>query len=262
MSMTKKVYDKYNYLLTRFPDTEWSGPGWYKIKLNEQGYPDTIKLMHFHPLDLGGHASTEWEAKDFAKIMRKTYEDNPSLKSCYIGLIHSHHNMGAFLSGTDKATIEDNSPKEGFYCSLVVSSKPGKELAFGFGYQDQYENIHVVEIDDINIPISHNVDPAWVKEADIIEKANKPVRPTYSGYSRYTNLNGWQIDDNSKQVNMFGLRNVKKKRKKKKRNKVSKGLLLETLRHSDYHTGAQMLEDAGYSSDDIDSYYNVNQEVK
>ena len=83
--MTKKVYDKYNYLLTRFPDTEWSGPGWYKIKLNEQGYPITIKLMHFHPLDLGGQASTEWEAKDFAKIMRKTYEDNPSLKSCYIG---------------------------------------------------------------------------------------------------------------------------------------------------------------------------------
>ena len=173
----QKIHNKYTYLLKRFKSLEWSGPAWYKIKKDKDGYPIEFKIVHFHPLDLGGHAATEWDAKDFAKIMKSTYEENPSLKSTSIGLIHSHNTMGAFLSGTDTSTIEDNAPSNGFYPSLVVASA-GKALhAFGFGYQDQYKVQHCVELDEdeieVKIPGLTPLD-IWIKEADIIEK-NKPI---------------------------------------------------------------------------------------
>ena len=172
-----KIALKYRYLLTRFPSTEWSGPAWYRIKTDKEGFPEEFKLVHFHPLDLGHGTATEWEAKDLAKILRTTYEKYPSLKKCYMGLIHSHHTMGAFLSGTDQATVQEMAPKQGFYGSLVVASSGKATEAFGFGYKDQYGASHCLEIDNKNIEIKtpeYKVEDDWKKQADIIEK-NKPV---------------------------------------------------------------------------------------
>lgn len=195
----QKIHNKYTYLLKRFKSLEWSGPAWYRIKKDKDGYPVEFKIVHFHPLDLGGHASTEWDAKDFAKIIKSTYEENPSLKSTSIGLIHSHNTMGAFLSGTDTSTIEDNAPSNGFYPSLVVASA-GKALhAFGFGYQDQYKVQHCVEIDEDDIEVKiPGLTPAdeWVKEADIIEK-NRPVPKPGKQISMLSNVTkaGWQVKE-------------------------------------------------------------------
>jgi len=177
----KKVHNKYTYLLNRFKDLEWSGPAWYKVKTDTDGYPTEFKILHFHPLDLGSHAATEWEAKDFAKIIVETLEKRPSLEKAYCGLIHSHNTMGAFLSGTDTSTIQDMAPdSEGFYGSLVVASG-GKALhAFGFGYKDQYKCSHCIEIDEKNIDIQIpglKPEEDWISEADFIEK-NKPAVTT------------------------------------------------------------------------------------
>ena len=172
----KKIHNKYTYLLNRFKDLEWSGPAWYKVKTDEDGFPTEWRIIHFHPLDLGSHAATEWEAKDLAKILKETYDTMPSLKKAYIGLIHSHNTMGAFLSGTDTSTIQEMAPDEGFYGSLVVASA-GKALhAFGFGYKDQYKCAHSIEVDEKNIEINvPGIKPEndWVAIADKIEK-NKP----------------------------------------------------------------------------------------
>ena len=172
-----KIANKYRYLLTRFKSTEWSGPAWYRVKTDEDGFPVEFKIVHFHPLDLGHGTTTEYDATDAAKIYRETYEKHPSLKKCYMGLIHSHHTMGAFLSGTDTGTIEDMAPEKGFYGSLVVASS-GKELhAFGFGYQDQYKMRHCLKIDSDNIEVQSpqfKVEDEWKEQADIIEK-NKPA---------------------------------------------------------------------------------------
>ena len=172
----KKIHNKYTYLLNRFKDLEWSGPAWYKVKTDEDGFPTEWRIIHFHPLDLGSHAATEWEAKDLAKILKKTYDTMPSLKKAYMGLIHSHNTMGAFLSGTDTSTIQEMAPDEGFYGSLVVASA-GKALhAFGFGYKDQYKCAHSIEVDEKNIEINvPGIKPEndWVAIADKIEK-NKP----------------------------------------------------------------------------------------
>ena len=157
----KKIHNKYTYLLNRFKDLEWSGPAWYRVKTDKDGFPTEWRIIHFHPLDLGSHAATEWEAKDLAKILKETYALMPSLKKAYMGLIHSHNTMGAFLSGTDTSTIQEMAPDEGFYGSLVVASA-GKALhAFGFGYKDQYKCAHSIEVDEkdiklINYLIKHN----------------------------------------------------------------------------------------------------------
>ena len=176
LTIPKKQHNKYTYLLNRFKDLEWSGPAWYKVKTDEDGFPTNWRLIHFHPLDLGSHATTEWEAKDLAKILKETYASMPSLKKAYMGLIHSHNTMGAFLSGTDTSTIQDMAPDEGFYGSLVVASA-GKALhAFGFGYKDQYKCAHSIEIEEENIELEIpglKPENAWVAIADKIEK-NKP----------------------------------------------------------------------------------------
>lgn len=176
----KKIHNKYTYLLNRFKSFEWSGPAWYKVKTDKDGFPEEWKIVHFHPLDLGSHAATEWEAKDLAKILKRTYADMPSLKKTYMGLIHSHNTMGAFLSGTDIDTIQEMAPDEGFYGSLVVASA-GKALhAFGFGYKDQYKCAHSIEIDEENIKINipeFKPDDEWVAIADKIEKDKPQVKP-------------------------------------------------------------------------------------
>ena len=172
----KKIHNKYTYLLNRFKSLEWSGPAWYKVKTDEDGFPLEWRIIHFHPLDLGSHAATEWEAKDLAAILKETYATMPSLKKAYMGLIHSHNTMGAFLSGTDTSTITEMAPDEGFYGSLVVASSGKATHAFGFSYKDQYKYSHCLEIeeDDIHI-VSPDLTPLneWIMEADIIEK-NKP----------------------------------------------------------------------------------------
>ena len=187
-----KIALKYRYLLKRFPSTEWSGPAWYRIKTDKEGFPEEFKLVHFHPLDLGHGTSTEWEAKDLAKILRLTYEEYPSLKKCSIGLIHSHHTMGAFLSGTDQSTVQEMAPVQGFYGSLVVASGGKATEAFGFGYKDQYGAAHCLEIDNDQIEIKtpeYKVEDDWKAQADIIEK-NKPVvksqQMTITGGVSYT----------------------------------------------------------------------------
>jgi hypothetical protein len=172
LRIPKKVHNKYHYFLTKFKELEWSGPAWYEIKTDDDGFPTQWTILHFHPLNLGSHAATEWEAKDLAKILGDTYRKFPKLKKAYTGLIHSHNTMGAFLSGTDTDTLEDMAPDKNFYGSLVVASS-GKALhAFGFSWKDQYKCVHTQEIEEENIEIvnTFNVDSEWIAIADKIEK--------------------------------------------------------------------------------------------
>ncbi len=213
MIIPRSVQNKYNYLLTRFKDDEWSGPAWYKIKTDSDGYPEEWKIVHFHPLNLGNHTSTEFDAKDVAGILEDTYNNNKNLlKNTFIGLIHSHNTMGSFFSGTDKDTLLDMAPVENFYGSLIVASS-GKELAsFGFSYKDQYgvSHTHILDEDEIKLQDTYKVNDEWVKLGDIIEK-NKPKEvATYTGrvYGGHLNMNN--------QTSIFGIMNKHSKKIEKK----------------------------------------------
>jgi len=172
-----------NYFLRAFPTKEWSGPAWYlTLESDKDGFPIEFQLIDFHPLDLGDTASTEWDSDDFAKILKKKYKENTKLKKCYIGLLHSHHDMGAFFSGTDTGTLNDMAPEKGFYPSLVVSTKADKQFAFAFSYLDQYKNHQIfegeVEIDGPEAP------KEWIAIAEEIKEQVKTTTyiPEQIGY--------------------------------------------------------------------------------
>lgn len=164
--------NKITYLLNRWKSCEWSGPAWYSFKVNKNGFPDSFKLEYFALLDKGSASSTEWEGKDFAKIMPKIINRYPKLKKAVVGNIHSHHSMGAFFSGTDEELLNQNAAKS-FYPSLVVASSKNP-FAFAISYLDQYNQPHIIESDedDIIIDIPSPRDE-WIKEADKVEKASK-----------------------------------------------------------------------------------------
>ena len=116
------------------------------------------------------------------------------------GNVHSHHGMGAFFSGTDEQQLIDGANKN-FYCSLVVSTKPGKEFAFAFSYPDQYNKIHILEVDDIEVISELVSNEEWDKQNDFIVKKNKKEEKN------------WKWKSNGHQLNQLNLLNVEKPEK-------------------------------------------------
>tara|TARA_R100000789_G_scaffold96286_1_gene97559 strand:- start:71 stop:841 length:771 start_codon:yes stop_codon:yes gene_type:complete len=200
LQITQPMLDKVNYFLRAFPTKEWSGPAWYlAADISKQGFPEDFILMDFHPLDLGDTASTEWDSDDFAKILKTKYKKDTKLKKCYIGLLHSHHNMGAFFSGTDTGTLEEMAPEKGFYPSLVVSTKADKQFAFSFSYLDQYGKTTIFT-DKVKIEKAKGC-KEWEAIAKKIKKDNETAVTTYqpksgyNGYGGYQGSFGWAADD-------------------------------------------------------------------
>lgn len=189
--ISRKTLNKVNYFLNAFPKREWSGPAWYLANASdEHGFPEEIEILDFHPLDLGDTSSTEWDAEDLAKILKAKYKENSKLKKCYTGLIHSHHTMGSFFSGTDNDTIKEMAPEKGFYGSLIVSTKVGQEYSFAISYKDQYKRITKVEGDVEIEGIKAEENKEWKAIAKTIEDKAKtttyaPVNRTYWTNKKY-----------------------------------------------------------------------------
>lgn len=164
--------------MTRFPSTEWSGPAWYKLE------EDTWNLVYFIPIDLGSHSATEFKGKDLLKIMKEV-QKTVDITGCYQGIIHSHHGMGAFHSGTDDTELKEGANRVG-YPSLVVAHTKEKH-AFKWSYEDQFGEVHLVD-GAVNVQ-TPDVKPEteWVKQADKIEKAAKKRPKVVTGVSYYNN---------------------------------------------------------------------------
>jgi len=177
----KSQADKLRYLLNKFKNIEWSGPAWYSEQHDKDGFPTNVVLEYFHPLDLGGGGHTEWDGKKLIKVIKPLVKKYPKIGKEWVqGNIHSHHNMGAFFSGTDEQQLEDGAFKDMFYYSLVVSHKAGKELAFALSYVDGYNRIHIEECDEIEVERIEVVEPEWKKQVAAIQKDYKKSKKTRS----------------------------------------------------------------------------------
>tara|TARA_B100001094_G_C18171256_1_gene795237 strand:- start:622 stop:1449 length:828 start_codon:yes stop_codon:yes gene_type:complete len=185
---------KVHYLLNRCTGKEWSGPAWYSVENDTDGFPIRVTLEHFHPLHLGTSGETDWDGKDLVKIYKTLRKQHPEIgKSWVQGNIHSHHSMGAFYSQVDVQQCIDGTFKDMFYYSLVVSDKVGKEFHFGASYMDQFERVHVdqdwdVETEEIDIVANK----AWASELKIIRKAAKKNKVATWNYGKYTNAGNTQ----------------------------------------------------------------------
>jgi hypothetical protein len=108
------------YVLAKRPSKEWSAALFWQ--LNDDAdieNPETldIKVDHMFLQDLGSTVYTEFEHDDVAGHIM----DNEELMEYRVGLIHSHHTMQAFFSGTDTEELHEKA-KEGLYLSLIVNN--------------------------------------------------------------------------------------------------------------------------------------------
>lgn len=106
-------------------EVEWSGVLFIRQLEGNIHKPDTLKFegLDFFPMDVGTTAYTDFTWNE--EIMQ-AYEENPSLEEdgVRVAMIHSHHSMPTYFSGTDIEELEDNTPEDvDMWLSLVVNNK-------------------------------------------------------------------------------------------------------------------------------------------
>lgn len=110
---------------------EWCGVLFYKRLEGDIDNPKDLKLRAeaIYLMDIGRETYTEADfdvdtAVDQWDVV-KANPDDPNEEVDYgawkRGLIHTHHNMTTFFSGTDMAELHDNAPTHNYYLSLIVN---------------------------------------------------------------------------------------------------------------------------------------------
>lgn len=103
---------KYNFAS---PSEEWSGTIFYSI--TEENNMFIYHIKGLIPLDVGSQTTTEYDVTD-PEITHYMVINN--LIDCYMGNLHSHHNMDTFFSATDsKAFEQSNYP---VFLSIIVNN--------------------------------------------------------------------------------------------------------------------------------------------
>ena len=115
----ENVEEKIRYLLRKFPSTEWSGVLFYTHEGTFEEDNLVVTCQDIYPMDLGNATYTEFAmSEDVAAYMA----DNIELFDYDMGLIHSHHNMSAFFSGTDTSTLQAEGNERNCFVSLIVNN--------------------------------------------------------------------------------------------------------------------------------------------
>ena len=123
--MPEKVERKIRYLIRKFPSTEWSGVLFTTHQGTFEKGDLTVTCEDIFPMDLGTSGWTEFKMnEDVAAYMAENIE----LFNCELQLVHSHHSLGAFLSGQDIKMVQQEGNDTNCFVSLVVDT-PGNYVA-------------------------------------------------------------------------------------------------------------------------------------
>ena len=113
---------KIRYYLDRFPSIEYSGTLFYTVFGSFETNDLVINAFDFLLQDIGTGAYTEFnQSPDVIGYM----VEHPELldETVYQGLMHSHHNMGAFFSGTYTSTLREEGSDRVHFVSLIIDTK-------------------------------------------------------------------------------------------------------------------------------------------
>lgn len=118
--ITEEVQDIIDYLHKKVGSTEWSGILYYKLT---KGDIKTLKNLEFtaefiYPMNIGSTAYTEF---DYSGEVMNACDIKEDVINCSSGLVHSHHNMSTFFSGTDTSELKENAIHFNYYVSLIVN---------------------------------------------------------------------------------------------------------------------------------------------
>lgn len=120
--ITEPVEKKIRFLCNSLKNIEWSGVLFYRISGAFEDDSLTISCIDIFQMDIGASTYTEFTmSPDVIAYMTS----HPELleKGVYQGLIHSHHNMSTFFSGTDLNTLKSEGKDTHHFVSLIVNNE-------------------------------------------------------------------------------------------------------------------------------------------
>lgn len=121
--ISQSLLNQIEYLHREVKAIEWCGPLIYEKLEGDISNPASLKIRahHVYPMDIGSaaHTSATFSADEICNV----YDAHPELLTGQYkqGLIHTHHNMSTFFSGTDMEELHDNTPNHNYYLSLIVN---------------------------------------------------------------------------------------------------------------------------------------------
>lgn len=126
------------------PSLEWSGVLFYDVEGSFEDSNLVLTCRDILVLDQGGAVETEIDLNttDVAAYLAQNLE----LLDCYQGLIHSHHSMATFFSGTDQNALSQEGSSMNNFLSLIVNNE-GKYTAGITRYvnRKKHSTIHTEE---------------------------------------------------------------------------------------------------------------------
>lgn len=126
VSISQDVLDKIHLMHKNTPlNTEWSGVTVFTESQDkfDNGLPKVIYVEDIIPMNRGSSAYTDFSMGNSPVFTEYILRDESLGREFNTGLIHTHHSMKAYFSGTDMEELKDNSQHYPYYLSIIVNYK-------------------------------------------------------------------------------------------------------------------------------------------
>jgi proteasome lid subunit RPN8/RPN11 len=182
------------------PNVEWSGFLFYQVEEGSLADISKLKLkavrMYLHDIGTAGYTSFEMTPEKVVDMATSV----PEYEDSKMGIIHTHHNMNCFFSGTDQDELQENAEAHIYYLSLIVNHKgpwcariaipavrknntvilrrdeeTGQKMEFPENLLSQDAEEEVLYIADCSI--THELQPWYIENLDRIEEENRRPAP-------------------------------------------------------------------------------------
>lgn len=114
-----EVERKIRFICSKVWNTEWSGVLFFTYDGAFETNNLSIICKDIYVMDIGSTASTEFNMT----LDVVGYMTDNDLLDCQVGLVHSHHSMSAFFSGTDLNTLKEEGLERNNFVSLIVNNQ-------------------------------------------------------------------------------------------------------------------------------------------
>ncbi len=207
ISIPSNIFGNFYSLHTKFKNLEWSGWIFYNT-VGSLEEPDTlcINVTDFILLDIGSGAFTSIDPT--GEQIANIYIDRPHLMGMQYGVLHTHHSMGLFFSGTDTDTLLNCANQFDFLLSVIVNHKDHpiakisqaaeiealETFKYKFKGSQVYKepvkvNREVVQVWDCKVVVENN---DIRSELEICEKIYKETQERLSKQQSFMTTNLWE----------------------------------------------------------------------
>ena len=116
----REVEEKIRHLCSKVHDVEWSGTLFYKVEGSLDDGTFKATCLDICVMDIGSSGFTQFNDTEDIIAYRLDHKEELLKPGVYEGLVHSHNNMAAFFSGTDRETLLSEGKDLNHFLSLIV----------------------------------------------------------------------------------------------------------------------------------------------